>query len=674
MNPPLNGLLYTQDAALLQRLGGLLNERAALYHAATPAQLEKRLAQVGPSLVLMDARTEAFHDLLAHLCRADPGHVMIVLGEPRSDPVLEAAMRNVFAVELLDPERMHFQALVVRGFRYLELQQENALLRADARRAPPPPAETPAMGIDTAMPVQFFARALRNFDNVPALAESIVEGLAAAARVTRVGLFATARAGDRFKLRAGVRCLETAQALQYEESHPFVIWLDRNAHLLTRDGLEAIRDTGERLVLKQALDEMGAEVVVPLLARGCILGWFFVGHRATGWPYNYADLENFTVLAEHIATTLENALLYEAIALQKTLAETLLHTMEDGIVAAGEDGLVRWFNRAAEAILDLPAAEVLGHAVEGLGSRLSDLFRRTMAREEVESPQQWRLTWNKKLVNVEIRPLLEGRACLGAVALIRDASAEQHMTEREEQLRRGAFWNDLAASMSHEIRNPLTAIKTFAQLLPERYNDPEFRDEFSGLVNHEVGRLTALIDQINSFAHPSPLKQAPLDIFAPMKAAIALASARHPVANIKLELLAEGVLPPVIGDEQALAEGFSHLLVNALEALQGRKNGEIAFTAQRGFDNDGQEVVRVIIRDNGPGIPPDIRANVFSPFCTTKARGMGLGLSIAQRTVFDHNGQIDIDTSERGTRISIDLPVSHRAGTFGDEDPGKKPA
>ncbi len=342
-----------------------------------------------------------------------------------------------------------------------------------------------------------------------------------------------------------------------------------------------------------------------------------------------------------------------------------------GIVAAGEDGVVRWFNRAAETILDLPAAEVLGHAVEVLGSRLSDLFRRTMAREEVESPQQWRLTWNKKLVNVEIRPLIEDRACLGAVALIRDASAEQRMSEREEQLRRGAFWNDLAASMSHEIRNPLTAIKTFAQLLPERYNDPEFRDEFSKLVNHEVGRLTGLIDQINSFAHPTPLKQAPLDIFAPMKTAIKLASARHPSANIKLELLAEGVLPPVIGDEQALAEGFSHLLVNALEALQGRKNGEIAFTAQRGFGNDGQEVVRVIIRDNGPGIPPDIRANVFSPFCTTKARGMGLGLSIAQRTVFDHNGQINIDTSERGTRISIDLPVHNRAGTFGDEDQGK---
>ena len=672
MNPPPNGLIYSQDAALVRRLSGLLNERAALYHAGTPAQLEKRVAQIGPSLVLMDARAEDFPALLAHLCRSEPAHVLIVLGEPRSDPVLEASMQNVFAVELLEPERMHFQALVGRGFRHLELQQENALLRAEARRPPPPPPETPAMGIDTAMPVQFFARALRNFDNVSSLADNIVEGLVAAARVTRAGLFATGRAGDCFKLRAGVCCLETAQNLQYEETHPFVLWLGRNAHLFTRDGLESMRDPGERLILKQVLDEIGAEVVVPLLARGRILGWFFVGYRATGWPYNYADLENFAVLAEHIATTLENALLYEAVALQKTLAETLLHTMEHGIVAASDDGVVRWFNRAAELILNLPAAEVLGHAVDGLGSRLSDLFRRTLAREEVESPQQWSLTWNKKLVKVEIRPLLENRACLGAVALIRDASAEQLLAEREEQLRRGAFWNDLAASMSHEIRNPLTAIKTFAQLLPERYNDAEFRDEFSKLVNHEVDRLTGLIDQINSFAHPPPLKQAPLDICTPMQTAIALASARQPIADIKLELQAESNLPMVTGNEQALAEGFSHLLVNALEALHGRTNGEIAFSAQRGFGNDGQEVVRVIVRDNGPGIPPAIRANVFSPFCTTKARGMGLGLSIAQRTVFDHNGQINIDTSERGTRISIDLPVQSPRGTFREQPPEQK--
>ena len=115
-------------------------------------------------------------------------------------------------------------------------------------------------------------------------------------------------------------------------------------------------------------------------------------------------------------------------------------------------------------------------------------------------------------------------------------------------------------------------------------------------------------------------------------------------------------LPPVWGDERALADCFSHLLRNAMEALAGRADGLIHMeAATAGLPGTK---VQVTVRDNGPGIPDTLQDKVFSPFCTTKPRGMGLGLPIVKRTVIDHNGQVEVQTGPSGTAVTILLPSS----------------
>ena len=660
MRPDPLCLLYSQDSALAQRVAGLLAQRAEVRTLSNPTDLERALRQFGPTVLIMDSCGPDACQLLPKLLNELPNNVIIVLGPRRSDPVLDAVELGVYAVEELDPDRIRFQTLIAHAHQHLALAQENALLRTAQQGTHQSGQSENGSAADAPapLPLQHFSRALRNFDNINALINDTVEGIADIAKVSRVGLFAMVRNGGIYRLRAGLRCLEDSDSLEYAENHPLVQWLELHAHLLARFGLDRITDVSERLMLQRTLDSLGAEVIVPLFARGHVLGWFFVGHRATGVPFEYADLENLTILAEHISGTLENALLYEAIALQKTLAETLLHAMDLGIVAAGEDGIIRWYNRSAEKLLDLPAAEAMGCSVETLGSRLANLFSRTLRQETLPPVAPWRHGLNKKLIGVEMRPLLDKNTCVGALALLHDVSAERHLVEREEQVKRAAFWNDLAASMSHEIRNPLTAIKTFAQLLPERYGDTEFRSEFSTMVNREVEHLNSLIDQINAFAHPPAIHKTTLNVRNAMQQAIELTRTRHPVTGTEIEMQAEAALPPVNGDVSALADAFSHLLINALESITGRPNGHVVIAANVVPNAaGGTATVQVVITDSGPGIPAAIRNNLFSPFCTTKARGMGLGLPIAQRTIIDHNGQINIESGERGTRVVIELPV-----------------
>jgi nitrogen fixation/metabolism regulation signal transduction histidine kinase len=116
-----------------------------------------------------------------------------------------------------------------------------------------------------------------------------------------------------------------------------------------------------------------------------------------------------------------------------------------------------------------------------------------------------------------------------------------------------------------------------------------------------------------------------------------------------------------LGDEEALTEAFAHLVANAAEATSGQSKPRITLAAKSIREGDRTSGVVITVQDNGKGISPDLREKIFSPFCTTKARGMGLGLPIVKRTVFDHNGRVDVDSNPHGTSVSVILPASPSA-------------
>jgi nitrogen-specific signal transduction histidine kinase len=286
-------------------------------------------------------------------------------------------------------------------------------------------------------------------------------------------------------------------------------------------------------------------------------------------------------------------------------------------------------------------------------------LRETLDATATLPSRQWIDHNTRRSLSVETRRLLDHRTSLGAVAVIHDLTAEQNLRQKQDLVDRAAFWTDLAASMSHEIRNPLVAIKTFAQLLPERFEDPDFRKDFNQIVVQEVDRLDKIITQINSFAHPAELNMKPLDIRAPVRRGLELARTKFSAnGGVAIETQLPSDLPTVLGDENALAEAVAHLVANAAEAVTEQKKPRIVLSAKPIRQGDRPSAVLVTVQDNGRGIDPEMREKVFSPFCTTKARGMGLGLPIVKRTVFDHNGRVDIDTSAHGTSVSIALPAT----------------
>src|SRR5437870_4914281 len=569
-------ILYTQDADLARRVKAFLRTMALVRHVTDPNRMEAVLQQNTPAVILMDLRAKECRDLLEQLEQDWPESLVIALGAPRSEPLREAEQSGIYAAEDLQLDRHRFQTLVGRAFDYLKIMQENRDLRershygpsAEQHRRAEPVLER---GHGPSLPLLRFPRVFRRLDNVEGLLASIVEGVADAAGVTRVGIFSRIRQGDCYRLRAGLRCLPETNEIDYHERDPLVRWFELHGHLVSRANLAHIAAQNQRPLLRRALDSFGAEVIVPLYARGQIIGWLFFGHRITGLPFDYGDLEGLMILAEHVSTVLENALLYEEVTLQKTLAETLLKSIPPGIVAIDEEGITRWFNPPAESILGLKTSDALSRPIEAVGRRLAIMLRETLGAKSNLPPRQWIDPNTRRSLSVEARRLLDQQTPLGAVAVVHDLTVEENLRQKQDLVDRAAFWTDLAASMSHEIRNPLVAIKTFAQLLPERFDDADFRKDFNDIVVKEIDRLDEIITQINNFAHPPELVLKPIDVRAPVKKAIEIARTRFGAnGGPAVETSLPNDLPKVLGDKTALAEAFAHLVANAAEALSGR--------------------------------------------------------------------------------------------------------
>lgn len=651
-------ILLARDADLLRRVTGLLHSVARVDSVESGRAVLAECRKHDPLLLILEAEWREALDTCRDVRCQYPDTLIIALGMQRSDPMIEAADMGVYACESSDVDRLRLQDLVRHAFEHLALVEENRMLRegAAAKRPAPTPPSPPSAAPSKAKPLGPLSQVFRNVHDIDRMLQTVIETAAQTSGVARAGIFAQARPDTEFVLRAGQHCLPQTETLRIAQDDEFVLWMHEHAHAAARITLEHVEPPQVRRVVQRWLDTLGAEVILPLQGQNRLIGWLFVGRLASGIPFNHDALDHLIAIAQDVSVVLENGLLTEEAAIQKTLAETVLGTIPAGIVAVDLTETVQWFNTSASRVLGIERQDIIGQSPTLLGSQIADLLVRATHGETTGDPVRWTDPVTHTPLSITTHILGTQAASFGAVAVLHDLSRERLLREKQERIDRAAFWTELAAAISHEVRNPLVAISTFAQLLPERHEDPEFREQFSQLAVGEIGRLNAMIDQINAYANPPDLAFREVDLADAITRGVKQSKERlH--SGIPVRVSADASLPSIRGDLAALTECFQHLVANAIEALEETKDPSILIVASPA-KAPASDQVTVHIQDNGPGIPSTIADNVFSPFCTMKARGIGLGLPIAKRTITDHNGHIDIETGATGTTVVVVLPVA----------------
>ena len=218
----------------------------------------------------------------------------------------------------------------------------------------------------------------------------------------------------------------------------------------------------------------------------------------------------------------------------------------------------------------------------------------------------------------------------------------------------------LSAGIAHEVRNPLSSIRTFAQLLPTKINDPDFTNEFSKIVIQDVDRITRVIQSMLSFARPGTVNIGNYSASELIDEALILTQSRLRSKKIQVTKLSPDPLTLCV-DKQQILQVLLNIINNAIDALPD--GGEIRVTTGT-HKTEGQSELPnqrfgvIEIADSGPGIPVAVRTRLFDPFFTTKHDGTGLGLSISQKIVRDHNGYITVSSVEGlGAAFQVHLPL-----------------
>ncbi|MES1255636.1 MAG: ATP-binding protein [Acidobacteriota bacterium] len=338
------------------------------------------------------------------------------------------------------------------------------------------------------------------------------------------------------------------------------------------------------------------------------------------------------------------------------LSEEIIFSLTAGLLVVGLHGEIRILNPAGRRLLEwgedgadaqMPSAREQP-LVDVIAECLED--GRAILRRSVRLPAIGRGVD----LGVTVSPLFDGQKQLhGAICLFTDLTAVREMEERLRMKEGLATVGELTAGIAHEFRNGLATIYGYSQLLDLGTLPAAYRP-FVEAIRAETTALSQVVTNFLSFAKPAQLALADVDLTALLGRAVEEVRADARALGGDVEMV--GTFCTVEGDDVLLRQAFSNLLRNALEACVGAN--VVPRVAVVGEVDPAQQVVRVTVNDNGPGIAHADRERVFQPFFTSKGSGTGLGLSLVQKIVVFHNGRVVAGTSaDGGASLQVTLPV-----------------
>lgn len=348
----------------------------------------------------------------------------------------------------------------------------------------------------------------------------------------------------------------------------------------------------------------------------------------------------------------------------------IIDSVASGIITISQEGVITSFNPQAESILGFSAEEVKGgHYDQAFPDSPANRRFRHILRDGLEqgdtvsSIEITVLNREGKeiLIGATLTPLLdEYRERLGIVLSFKDLAAVKEARAQIQRAEQLATLGSFAAGMAHEIRNPLASLQGMVELLQEDVPEENPQRDYLDRIQRNLSRLKGLTENLLSLAHPRDIQLEPTQINYVLREAVQLAKHEGHSRSVTIKENYRDDLPEILVDSEKLSRAILNILINAFQATG--EWGTVTLESGSATENSplpaGQPAAYMAIRNTGSYIPPDQRKKLFTPFYTTKDKGVGLGLAIAQQIVVAHSGQLMVESDPTdGTCFRIFLPV-----------------
>jgi len=453
-----------------------------------------------------------------------------------------------------------------------------------------------------------------------------------------------------------------------DRDDPIIRLLERRRESVVREMLSRFpRDAGVSAAAARMKD-LGVHAAAGVFSKGDLLGVLLLGARMSGKVYGLIEQQALEGLAGQLASSLENAKLYTEVQNSRIYNAILLDQLVGGVIAMNPAREITIFNREAQRITGLERGDVIGADLAILPAPLREGLEQALrggGRRDVEDV----LTIEDREIPVRYgttRFQSHTDEIMGALLVLTDQTEIKKLEGQVRRTDRLASLGTLAAGMAHEIKNPLVSLKTFAQLLPERYDDADFRHTFTGLLSDEVARIDRIVNELLGFARPAKPSLAPIHLREVLDKSLNLLKQQLRQRQIRLTNRYEAASDLIQGDADMLAQALINFFLNSIESMEAQGaltvSTRTVYHRTNQLDLTGRLVtepqLELAIEDTGRGIAAEDLAHVFDPFFTTKAAGTGLGMSVAHGIIQEHHGVIDILSEvDRGTCLTIVFPL-----------------
>jgi signal transduction histidine kinase/DNA-binding response OmpR family regulator len=632
-------LVIADERAICESLRAALPETDLLLFEGSLEKALRRLITIKVDAIVVDDAPSLGHQALVRVLECSPATPVIVLSS-RSDPESLASFTLAGARACVVKP---FSCEVLRGAVEGATRRREGLADVEAAARPYARPAANGNGKEAAisqhqMALRWLSRTSAHVEDPRRFSQSLVDSATDVFDAVRCAVLLEVGGGVRIVASQGI-AQNVAESLRLSFASGLMRWLEENACLFDRM-------TNHEPAAAKEVQVMGVRLAVPLLSNGRVCGALAIGEKASGREYSFEERELLTVVGRCASTAYEKALIYRDASSQQNRLDAILANITAGVVTVLSNKTVAMMNQQAERILQVRAVDVVGRSVQKLGSGFADVVLRTLAdgkprlRQEIRDPA----------VNATLGLSATPMGSEGVVVIF--SRLPEEMVSKTE-VAYSPFWEYLSERVAQEIKNPMVAINTFAQLLPRKYDSEDFREAFFRVVQKEVARINNVVETLFDFARRAELALQPANLNETVRSVLRKFDEQLASRAITVEAVWDPSAPEASLDVARFSQAIESVIQNSIDAMPSGGTLKVSTTKRNG-------TCQVIIADTGPGIPQQDAPLVFMPFYSTKERGMGLGLATASRIMEQHAGELRLmENAEGGTAFAFSVPATN---------------
>ncbi len=534
------------------------------------------------------------------------------------------------------------------------LLRELAALR---QRPAPTPAgsvrsDKPWDGVVLSRVLREFTRAFAAGFDLPRVLEIFLEAVGDLVRPSRVALLLADDLDGTFRVTAH-RALPRpiVESVRLSPTGALARWLIEEGRPACPPEIDP--DVAQELSLIHCM------VAIPVLAHGELMGILTLGQPLVRPGYEPQEIETLFDLATHLATTVRDITLHLELERQKEFSERILAHMSSGVVTIGRDHRIGILNRRGEEILGLDARTTVHQDLRLLPSPLGDMLFATLVSGESVTRSEIQLALGGRWLEVSTYPVRgEDPMPLGAVLVFEDLTAQKELAAQKRQAEQLQLLTRVVARIADEIKNPLVSINTFVELIDDRFDDPDFRKDFSGVVRRDARRMVQVFEKLVGLVSEGELHFTTVDVHLVIDDLVTAIHTGDDTMDRTLEfdVTRDRAAQRVRVDVAQLRKALSYL-VRYLTHNSQTEPARVSISVARTTEADGFESVRVLVSSRTACVSTEALSRLFDPVHTVQESLIDVGPAVSQRLVEALGGRLRHRQSKHELAFLVSLPA-----------------